>query len=357
MAIVVAAATRPSHARRAAVAPSPASASRVTAASSRTLQKATSTQATILLTGTLKGYRVSVAATLVPHKSATLSVVLTRGDPSVDQQTHAYAFKIKTSAISVDSKLGKAKLKASLGRYGKISVKVKGSGKTSTYPVYYPCSGPSTQNRGGKASGTIKISLPSFGTLRRFSKKADLTRFSKKGVVTCGSATSCDWSAMPQPGQTAPQIASLSAPGRQISAQVGPSGETILLANVTAKLSSPGLQVVHSRMIVNGVQLIRGFGSGTDRTATVNGVGVTTGSVAFQGPATQTAVPRCPGILATRMEGRATGTLSTTMDGVGKVTFTGDGSVSAPLAEYFEETVDPNLHYGFSARASSGGAP
>jgi hypothetical protein len=273
----------------------------------------------------LGNYAATVTATRAA-KAATLVVHLSRGDAAKDQQTHDYSFTLAPSTVTVDSKLGTARVNANLGSFGAVDLKLGGRGKTSTEKPS-GCSGPATLTRSARAKGAITIKLGSLGTLRGAGRSVSLDRLQKKGTVKCPAG--------PCRRYAGSQIAGLNSGDNYLSIQSDGLGHTFVFGTVSQRL--PKVSISHTRFAAGGTLAVTLGAGPNDRSIALTGGGPATGSLTFAGTGAAEADAGCKGHTVRRLSGPAAGSLSLPIDGVGTVTIAADGSATAPIAAYREQ--------------------
>jgi hypothetical protein len=73
-------------------------------------------------------------------------------------EQHYFSLSAGKKTFKYNKKTGKGSFKASLGTYGKVSIKFKGKGKIHTIKPFKGCTGPNTQMRTESVSGSITFS-------------------------------------------------------------------------------------------------------------------------------------------------------------------------------------------------------
>lgn len=269
-------------------------------------------------------YSASVIATQAPRaRAATLVVYLKRGSPSRDQQTHTFSFTLRRGAVTVDRRLGGARISAGLGSFGTVRLAVRGRGRTSAISPPGPCSGPATLSRAGRPKGRISIRLGRLGTLRSPGRATGLDRASS------GRATRCRQPPCRRYAGT--RIAGLTSGPSYLSIQADGQGQTYVFGAVTQRLRKPTVFVNHTRFALGGSVVSTSGPAPGDRTITLTGSGPASGSLSFSGPGPPEVDRGCAGHHVRRLSGRVRGSLRMAIDGVGVVSATGDGSAGAPL--------------------------
>jgi hypothetical protein len=286
------------------------------------------TPANVYLHTKLGKYAVTVTAT-TGRKTATLVVYLSRGNPSSDEQTHTYAFTLARRAVAIDSKLGRARIRARLGSFGAIALTLSGRGKSSVAKPPAGCSGPATISRPARARGKLKIKLPGLGTIRGAGRSVGLDRLQRRGTLRCPKPR-CD----PIAGVA---IAGINDGGKYLSIQSDPGRGTRVFGTVAERLKRPRVSVNHTRF-ARGGSLVASPGAGADdRSISLSGGGPATGSLSFAGTGTPEPDARCAGHTVRRIFGPASGRLELRIDGVGAVSVAADGSPTAPQGAYREQ--------------------
>lgn len=302
-------------------------ASLLVAAPSTAVAKRSPTTAHAYLQTKVGAYAATVTATK-ESKQATLDVHLSRGDAARDQQTHDYSFTLAPSAVAVDSKLGSARIKAKLGSFGALDLKLAGRGKTQTEPVASSCTGPATLSRDAWAKGKISLKLGSLGTLSKPGKSVSLDRLKRKGTVKCKGGD-CRRIA-------GTQVAGLNVWPNYLALQSDGLGHTFVFGTVSQQISSPKVAITHTRFAAGGA-LAATVGDANFVSITLSGGGPASGTLTFSGTGAPEAEPGCKGHTIRRISGAASGQLSLPIDGVGVVSVSADGSASAPIAAYREQ--------------------
>jgi hypothetical protein len=146
-----------------------------------TVPAAASAAAPTVVAGPLKvkDYDMTLLAT---HGSPNMSVVFTRTSGKASQM-HSYAF---ASGAKVKVKGAKASIKADLGAYGAVDLKVARLGRTRKGVVPKGCSGTAGKSRAGTLKGSFELVADStyFTTVAARKLKAQVL---KGGKLECGS--------------------------------------------------------------------------------------------------------------------------------------------------------------------------
>lgn len=130
---------------------------------------------------TVKDYSMTLSAT-DNGSSDGLSIMFNRTAGKASQ-THFYSFT-KGVKVTTRSTLAAAKIKAKLGRYGKIDLKLTGVGAVKRGAVPKGCTGTASKMRRGKLNGGFKLVADStyFKTIKKKSLKTSLF---KGGNIKC----------------------------------------------------------------------------------------------------------------------------------------------------------------------------
>lgn len=275
-------------------------------------------------------YAATITATnAAGGKRATLAVHLSRGNPARDEQTHTYAFTLPNQAVAIDSRLGKARVRARLGSFGTVDLRLAGRGRTSTQRPELGCSGPATISRSARARGRMRIRLGSLGTLRSAGRSVSIDRATRRGTVKCGLPKCRRY------GGT--KVAGLNVGTSYLSVQADGLGHTFVFGAVSERLTSPPVSINHTRFAAGGT-IAANFGAGSDdRTIALSGGGPATGNLTFSGTGAAETDGACRGHHVRRISGPVSGQLELPIDGVGTVSVGGDGSATAPLGVYREQ--------------------
>ena len=106
------------------------------------------TPANVSLATRLGPYAVTITASRDTARGpGALVVYLRRGNAGRDEQTHAFSFTLPAGAVTVDKRLETARVRARLGTFGSIDLKLTGRGATTVATPTMPCSGPGSQDR------------------------------------------------------------------------------------------------------------------------------------------------------------------------------------------------------------------
>jgi hypothetical protein len=165
---------------------------------------AASAAAPTLIAGPLKvkDYSMTVSAT---HGSSAVNVLFNRTAGKATQ-THMYSFD---SGATVKVKGAKGSLKADLGRFGAIKLKLKNVGAARKGSVPAGCTGTPGSARSGKLTGSFKLVADStyFNTVSAKRLKAQVV---KGGSLNCQGAGG-------QPDAPTTLMANLEQPGGQLT--------------------------------------------------------------------------------------------------------------------------------------------
>jgi hypothetical protein len=262
----------------------------------------------------------TVVAGPVKVKAYSMSLVASKGGLSVtltrragkSSQLHFYSVARGVS-VKVPGSLSGGTIKASLGRYGKVKLKLRASGKLRRGVIPKGCTGKSGRSRSGTLTGTFKLKADDgryFGTIRQRKLPAQAIR---------GGTLKCEGTGGGKPGQGGtPKTTMLS---RSITG--GDGGFTSFVASRTGRrvfetvtrTESPAatapLTILHS---INAPAPSGAFDVASDLgSASVKGAGrFLTGSLAF----------RADNKFGQTAMGTATGNLTAKFDPLGKVSLT-----------------------------------
>lgn len=280
----------------------------------------------VTMTTKVGPYTVTITASRETARGpGALVVYLRRGTPARDEQTHAYAFTLPAGAVAVDSRVETARVRARLGAFGTVDLRLTGRGATTTTAPLKPCSGPATQDRAATVAGTLTLTLGALGTVRR-PAKARLDRLVRRGVVRCPSQGCRVGGGTLVGGVTV---------DRTYVALQSDGTRTYVFATVSEQ-PSPGVSVQHTRFALGGALVSTAGTQPGERIVELTGSGPVTGSLRFAGIAATEPVKGCAGQTVTRLSGRITGSLLLDVHGLGPVTVAGDGSATAPIGTYRE---------------------
>ena len=128
----------------------------------------------------VKDYKLTISA--IDGSKDSLSIMLNRGAGKA-RQMHTYSF---TQGVKIKTKksLATTRIKASLGKYGKVDLKLKGAGATKRGVTPPGCTGNAGKVRAGTLKGTFKLIADStyFNTISARSLKAQIA---KGGSLEC----------------------------------------------------------------------------------------------------------------------------------------------------------------------------
>jgi hypothetical protein len=288
------------------------------------------TTAHAVLQTKLGRYKATITATnAAGGRRATLAVHLSRGNPARDEQTHTYAFTLPKRAVAIDSRLGKARIRARLGSFGRVDLRLAGRGKTSKEGSSPSCSGPGEISRAARARGRMNIRLGSLGALRAAGKSVRLDRATRRGTVRCAPPRCRRYAGT--------RVAGLNVGTGYLSVQSDGLGHTYVFGAVSERRASPPVSINHTRFALGGTITVN-QGAGTDgRTIALSGSGPATGNLTFSGTGAEEADGGCRGHHVRRIFGPVTGQLALPIDGAGTIAVSGDGSASAPVGAYREQ--------------------
>jgi hypothetical protein len=285
------------------------------------------TVAHVYLNARVGNYAVTITVTKQGGRrgAVTLVAYLSRGG-STDQQTHSYSFTLAPGAAAVDSALGTARVKATLGSFGDVNLTLTGRGVTKTQRA---CSGPATLVRTAKATGRIKLRLGLLGTVSSLGRAVSIDRLQRSGSPSC-QVPPCR-----RYGGT--EIAGVNAGPNYVSVQSDGLGHTYMFATVSQQFARPSVSITHTRFALGGsLSASPGAGAG-DRSLELTGSGPASGSLSFRGTGVTSPDRGCPGHTVLRVSGSINGQLQLPIDGFGTVVVSGDGSATAPLGDYVEQ--------------------
>jgi hypothetical protein len=146
----------------------------------------------------VKDYTMTVTAT--DGASDSLSVMLSRSAGKATQ-LHSYSF---SDGVRVKASAKSASIKARLGRYGGIDLKLRGAGAARNGVVPNGCTGSAGKSRSGTLRGSFKLVADG-------SYFKTVSARSLKGQLLKGGALKCDGSGGGGGGGTAPKATTLSA--------------------------------------------------------------------------------------------------------------------------------------------------
>ena len=275
-------------------------------------------------------YSATISATRPARgKISTLAVHLSRGNPARDEQTHDYTFTLPRSAVTVDSRLGRARIRAKLGSLGALDLRLTGTGRRASQGPPAGCRGPATVSRSARARGSIRIRLAGLGTLRRAGRSVTLDRVRGRGAVSCPGLKCRRYAGS--------EIVGINFEDSYLSVQSDGLGNTFVFASVAELLTSPPVSIHHTRFALGGQLTVNedaGFG---DISIELSGSGPAKGNLTFSGTGAVEPEPGCKGHSVRRIFGAVTGQFALQVDGVGSVSVSGDGSPAAPVAAYREQ--------------------
>ena len=190
---------------------------------------ASPTPAHVSLATKLGPYAVTITASRDAARGpGSLVVYLRRGDAARDEQTHAFAFTLPAGAVAVDKRLESARVRAQLGTFGSLDLRLTGRGATTVATPLQPCSGPGSQDRAARVTGSLTLNLGALGTLRS-PGKARLDRLVRRGAVRC-PAQRCRVG----PGTA---VAGVSVERTYVALQRDAAGKTYVFATVSEQPS------------------------------------------------------------------------------------------------------------------------
>lgn len=141
--------------------------------------------ATTIVGGPLKVKDYSMTLTATDDRAADgLSLMFTRSAGKA-MQMHTYSF---SDGVKVKARGRSASVKANLGRYGKVKLKLRGAGATKRGVVPRGCTGSPGKVRPGKLAGSFRLVADStyFRTVSARSLKAQVL---KSGKLDCTPTT------------------------------------------------------------------------------------------------------------------------------------------------------------------------
>jgi hypothetical protein len=275
-------------------------------------------------------YSATISATRPARgKRATLAVHLSRGNPARDEQTHDYTFTLPRSAVAVDSRLGRARIKAKLGSLGALDLKLTGTGKRASQGPPAGCRGPATVSRSARARGSMRIRLAGLGTLRRAGRSVTLDRTRGRGDIICPGLKCRRYAGS--------EIVGVNFEDSYLSVQSDGLGHTFVFASVAELLTSPPVSIHHTRFALGGRMTVNEVAGPDDLSIELSGRGPAKGNLTFSGTGAVEPEPGCKGHSVRRIFGAVTGQFALQVDGVGSVSVSGDGSAAAPVAAYREQ--------------------
>jgi hypothetical protein len=130
----------------------------------------------------VKAYKMGVVAS-----DNMLSVSMIRSAAG-SNQTHFYSASKKVK-VKIASSLASGKVTAPLGAYGKLKLKLKGTGPLKRSAPPKGCTGSKSRSRAGVLSGTFKLKADGgsyFGTVKKTSLPVTVI---KGGTIKCGTTT------------------------------------------------------------------------------------------------------------------------------------------------------------------------
>jgi hypothetical protein len=239
------------------------------------------------------GYKVLWSATS-PHLGSTnVGVTITflkmHGKPGVAgyyYQSHQYSFSLPAKSLKLNTKLKTGKLKASLGKFGKLSVTFTETGKLKKAKPAPHCTGPNMLSRLGIVSGKIKFSFEGL-KVGKVKKGATATRQSSNARLNCppDNDTTC-FDQVGQESLTLNQVIGTGSNTLSIGAARQKTGAAVTeTATYFAQMAAPGTFESHQLWVAGGadrlaqaggVATLKGAGQGINGTLTLTGGGANT---------------------------------------------------------------------------------
>jgi hypothetical protein len=245
-----------------------------------------------------KGYKVLWYATTAHQGSSNVGLTITFlklhgifGRLGYYYQSHSYSFNLPPSALKLNKKLKTGKLKASLGKFGKVKISFTQNAKTKKTKPPAHCTGPTTLSRLGTLSGKITFSPAGLGKVGKLKKGATATRASSNVLPEPNCPP------LVPPKNCLDQVGQESASSNEYSGGFGfnsvsvsasrPKTGGLVTENASAflQMAAPGSYEGHYLTIVGaadrlaqaaGVATLKGAGSGITGTLTLTGTGANT---------------------------------------------------------------------------------
>jgi hypothetical protein len=265
------------------------------------------------ITGSAKatnGYVVhwSISTQKLGSKPVTFSVVLLKGGGTLGkvgwwQLIHTYTFKLSKRSLKFDRKFKRGSFKASLGKYGKVKIRFTGKGRNRITKPATTCTGPNTQSRKLRVSGSIRFSPSGLGKVGTLTRKATGSRYTSNKPFNCppGNNTTCAI----QNGRESFSSVALGAYFLAFSASHAKVGG-VVSENVseTEPLTKPGTTINRSLFVVGTASVLSEAGTAPGVVAVTGAGHGITGSMTLTAPLTsQAEAAPCAAFTVDRISG------------------------------------------------------